>query len=112
MFEGDFWGETVVEFSHSLGQEPPLDKQRKPDNWAGFFSPYLGCRSGGLTPHPDEHSDSAREPRFVTDLSELIIQVHYRSSRLSVSTKLIRLPVYVLIRVFDLNGVRSVNIRY
>jgi hypothetical protein len=24
VFEGDFWGETIVEFSHSLGQKPPF----------------------------------------------------------------------------------------
>ena len=25
VFEGDFWGETVAEFSHSLGRKQPLD---------------------------------------------------------------------------------------
>jgi hypothetical protein len=38
VFEGDFWGETVVEFSHSLGQKQPSATQRITGSQPVFFS--------------------------------------------------------------------------
>jgi len=35
VFEGDFWGDTVVEFSHSLGQKQSFSRQEKPGTRPG-----------------------------------------------------------------------------